>query len=340
MTSLPKNGQIGGPVLGRRQVMMGLAATALAPSLFSPSIARSADRLPVRMSKAGPGTAGTIQDDLVAKFPELDPGLDIDWIDGSPGQFQMLLVSGALDCGPFGALGIAEAAQKGAELVIFGSRLNNHGSWIVKGDSPYQHPSDLKGKRIATQLPTSDTYRHARMAAALHKLDLEKDFQVSFGPSVSNVALFNRGDVDAVISIEPVSTQLIAQGHREIARVADQWRDATGDSTTLSLVGVSATAKWVDENQETARRVAQMTLGVNKRFASEPSLIRDSAIQAGMGLKNPSEELLSLLEQRLPRVYATEWNEAVINDFNRQLEIAIDLKIVDSRPKYTFTRIL
>jgi NitT/TauT family transport system substrate-binding protein len=336
----PKPHTIGGPIAGRRQVLAGLAASAFVlPFLPRPSGAAT-DRLPVRMSKAGPGTAGTVQDDMLQKFPELDPGLDIEWIDGSPGQFQMLLLSGALDCGPFGALGIAEAAQKGAELVIFGSRLNNHGSWIVKADSPFQHPADLKGKRIATQLSTSDTYRHARMAAALQKLDLENDFQVSFGPSVSNVALFNRGDVDAVIAIEPVSTQLIAQGHREIAKVADQWRDATGSSAPLSLVGVSATAKWVDENTETARRVAQMTLAVNRRFATEPSLIRDPAIQAGMGIKNPSEELLALLEQRLPRVYATEWNEAVINDFNRQLDVAIDLKIIKSRPKYTFAKTL
>ncbi|CDN51936.1 ABC transporter substrate-binding protein [Neorhizobium galegae] len=330
----------GGPIAGRRQVLAGLTASALALPFFPRLSSAASDRLPVRMSKAGPGTAGTVQDDLLTKFPELDPGLDIEWIDGSPGQFQMLLISGALDCGPFGALGIAEAAQKGAELVIFGSRLNNHGSWIVRGDSPYQHPSDLKGKRIATQLPTSDTYRQARMAAALQKLDLEKDFQVSFGPSVSNVALFNRGDVDAVIAIEPVSTQLIAQGHREIARVADQWREATGDNAPLSLVGVSATAKWVDGNTETARRVAQMTLAVNRRFATEPSLIRDPAIQGGMGIKNPSEELLALLEKRLPRVYATEWNEAVINDFNRQLDVAIDLKIIERRPKYSFAKTL
>ncbi len=104
--------QMGGPVAGRRQVLAGMAASALALPLF-PSLSRAAsERLPVRMSKAGPGTAGTVQDDLLTKFPQLDPGLDIDWIDGSPGQFQMLLVSGALDCGPFGALGIAEAAQK------------------------------------------------------------------------------------------------------------------------------------------------------------------------------------------------------------------------------------
>ncbi|OJY03441.1 MAG: hypothetical protein BGP04_17065 [Rhizobiales bacterium 62-17] len=269
---------------------------------------------------------------MIAKFPEVSQGLEIDWVDGDPGQLQVFILSGAIDSGPFGALGLAEAAQKGADLLMFGPRLNNHGSWIVRGDSPFKHPSDLKGRKIATQLPTSDTYRHARMAAALHKLDLQKDFQVIFGSSIANIALFNRGDVDAVIAIEPTSTRLIAQGHREIARVADQWQEATGDSAPLSLVTCAGTRQWVEKNPETARRVGAQALAINRKFVADPTVVRDPDIYRPMGFKDTDKAAIDLLVERLPRVYATEWNKAVFDGFDRQLEVALSLGIIEKKP--------
>lgn len=315
----------------RRRFAAGAGSAAL---LLLPGVALPAPS-PVykaRLSKSLAGTAGTLQDGMIAKFPEVSQGLEIEWVDGDPGQLQVFILSGAIDSGPFGALGLAEAAQKGADLLMFGPRLNNHGSWIVRGDSPFKHPSDLKGRKIATQLPTSDTYRHARMAAALHKLDLQKDFQVIFGSSIANIALFNRGDVDAVIAIEPTSTRLIAQGHREIARVADQWKEATGDSAPLSLVTCAATRQWVEKNPETARRVGQQALAINRKFVADPTVVRDPDIYRPMGFKDTDKAAIDLLVERLPRVYATEWNKAVFDGFDRQLEVALSLGIIEKKP--------
>ncbi len=320
-----------------RRALAGLSAgAALAAAFPAPFPAHAQSGLKVRVSKSGPGTAGTLQDGMIERFPAFAEGLDIEWVDGDPGQLQVFILSGAIDSGPFGALGLAEAAQKGADLVMFGPRLNNHGSWIVKANSPYKHPADLRGKRIATQLPTSDTYRHARMAAALQKLDLRSDFEVVFGPPIANIALFNRGDVDAIIAIEPTSTRLIAQGHREIARVADQWKEATGDTAPLSLVTCAGTRKWVEKNPETARLVGRLALRINRQFVADPSIIRDPAIHGPMGFKNPDKALLDLLVERLPRVYATEWDKAVFDGFDRQLEVALSLGILEKKPARTY----
>lgn len=319
----------------RRQFAVGAGSAALVlpgAALPAPSNADRANTYRARLSKSLAGTAGTLQDGMIAKFPEVSQGLEIDWVDGDPGQLQVFILSGALDSGPFGALGLAEAAQKGADLVMFGPRLNNHGSWIVRADSPFKHPADLKGRKIATQLPTSDTYRHARMAAALHKLDLQKDFQVIFGSSIANIALFNRGDVDAVIAIEPTSTRLIAQGHREIARVADQWKEATGDTAPLSLVTCAGTRQWVEKNPETARRVGAQAQAINRKFVADPTIVRDPDIYRPMGFKDTDKAAIDLLVERLPRVYATEWNKAVFDGFDRQLEVALSLGIIEKKP--------
>ena len=48
------------------------------------------------------------------------------------------------------AIGVAELAPRGSDIVIFGPALNNHGRWIVRDDSPYQGVADLRGRTIAT----------------------------------------------------------------------------------------------------------------------------------------------------------------------------------------------
>ena len=323
-------------LLGRRAMVghMGLGAVSL--MLGARSASAQASRLPVRLSRSGPGTAGTLRDGVNAKYPEVLDGLDVTWVDGDPGQLQFFILSGALSCGPFGALGVAEAAQKGADLVLFGPSLNNHGSWVVRADSPYHEPRDLRGKRIATQLPTSDTYRHARMAAALHKLDLRKDFEFVFGPPIANIALFRRGDVDAIISIEPTTTRLIAEGHREIASVAGMWRSATGDAAPLSLVSSASSRKWFEGNRETARRVAELARRGNRIFLENPEIVRDPVVYELMGFRATDTEALRLLPSRLPRIYPTEWNKSVFEGLERQIDVALDLGIIEKRPSRAF----
>jgi len=55
-----------------------------------------------------------------------------------------------------------------------------------------------------------------------------------------------------------------------------------------------------------------------------------------MGIKSPSPALLTLLEERLPRVYPTEWNKAVFDGLDRQLEVALSLGILEKRPSGRF----
>jgi len=286
--------------------------------------------LAVKLTSGGPGSAETLASALFKAYPDLTAGLDIDWVGGDPGQVQTLLLSGAVNSSAYGALGAAEAALKGVDIVIFGPKISNHGSWLVRADSPYRTPHDLKGKRIATLAPTSDTYRHARMAAALHGLDLRKDFEVIHGPPISNLALFNRGDVEAIITIEPTATRIIGQGAREIARVADQWKAATGDTAPLFLVGNGARKSWIDANPEAARKVAELYLAVNRLIVGKPELA--SQFHAEIGIPATEKKAIELLPQRLSRIFVPEWGPAEFANIDRQIAEAVKLGLLARKP--------
>jgi NitT/TauT family transport system substrate-binding protein len=258
------------------------------------------------------------------------PGLAFDWIGGDPGQMQVQLAAGALDVGNFGAIGLATLAERGSDITLFGPALNNHGRWIVRGDSAYRKPSDLVGKRIATQPKTSETYQQARLAAALTGLDLSRDFEVIFGPPTANLALFERGDVDAVIVLEPTATRLVGAGAREIARVGDIWRQATGSNADPFLVGLAARRGWLDQNRDLASRIAHAFAAANAAITADPALLR--TFHADMGLKDAETRAAALLPERMRDVYPTAWDADVWGVIDRQIDEAVKYGLLKTRP--------
>src|SRR5258706_9468061 len=167
----------------------------------------------VNVTLSTPGSAGSIWRAAIASLdPSLRSGFDLHWIAGDPGQMQVQLAAGALDVGLFGAIGLATIARKGSDITLFGPGLNNHGRIIVRSDSPYRKPADLVGKRIATQPKTTKTYQQARVALSLVGVDMDRDFETFFGPPTANLALFDRGDVEAVIVVEPTATRAVGAG--------------------------------------------------------------------------------------------------------------------------------
>ena len=286
---------------------------------------------PVRFTDGGPGTAGAIWrpliDDGAVKRPD---DLAIEWVKGAPGQVQLQLTTGAANVGVFGALGVAEIAPRGSDIVIFAPALNNHGRWIVRDNSPYRSPRDLIGKTIATQHEASDTYRHARLAALLHGIDLKKDVKVVFGPPTANVALFEQGDVDAVITIEPTATRLIARGARELARVGDMWREATGDQAPLFLIGFAAHREWAEKNQKVTAAVTQIFADLHRQLKAKPERLAE--LHQEFGIPASEKAAIELLPKRLIDIYAIDWNKDVFANIDKQIDAAVKAGILSEKP--------
>ncbi|WP_158791954.1 ABC transporter substrate-binding protein [Granulicella sp. L60] len=297
--------------------------SALPASLFAEEV--------VKVEQPNAGSAGAVWKPLIEKAAAQTKGIvRPQWIGGDPGLSQVQLLAGAIDVGFFGPIGAVETDLRGNDVVIFAPGLINHGSWIVKGDSSFRTPEDLKNKRIATQPETSETYRQARLAASLNGLDLRRDFQVIFGPPTANLALFERGDVDAVITIEPISSRLIAKGAREIARVRDQWKKGTGDDRPLFLGGQGGRREWFDQNRSTARELAGLYIEANKQIKANPKLIAD--LHQVLGLRDDDRATIDLLVKRLPEIYSGEWSPAVANVANKVVDVAVTSGILKGKP--------
>jgi NitT/TauT family transport system substrate-binding protein len=314
----------------RRAVLAGAAGLSASSLVFSPAIA--APKPTVNITLSTPGSAGSIWRAAISTLdPALSSDLELNWVVGDPGQMQVQLAAGSLDVGVFGAIGLATLARKGSDITLFGPALNNHGRIIVKADSPLQQPADLVGKKIATQPKTTETYQQARVALSLLGIDMDRDFETIFGPPTASLALFDRGDVDAVIIIEPTATRAVGSGARELARIGDIWRQSSGVGAAPFLVGLAAKRTWLDSNRALATSVARLFSAANGALRADPKIFVEHAGE--MGLRPKEIAAINLLPGRLADVYPTEWDQGVWSAIDRQIEVAVKLRLLDAAPE-------
>ena len=115
------------------------------------------------------------------------------------------------------------------------------------------------------------------MALSLLGIDLDRDFETFFGPPTVSLALFDRGDVDAVIIIEPTATRAVGSGARELARIGDIWRQASGVGAAPFLVGLAAKRTWLTSNRALATSVARLFAAANGALRDDPKLFVEHA---------------------------------------------------------------
>ncbi len=99
--------------------------------------------------------------------------------------------------------------------------------------------------------------------------------------------------MDAIITLEPTATRLVARGAREIARVADIWKQATGQKDDPILLGLAASRSWYEANRTTAAKLTALFQRVNGFVRREPSSLL--AIASEVGLKPDETKAAELL---------------------------------------------
>lgn len=319
--------------LSRRQLLQGTAALGAGATLapWAGAVHAASPKTKVNLLAGNKGSTSALYPHFLRSGLVDVSSLDVQYVGSAPGQMQLQLLSGALHVSGYGAMGVAEANLKGADFKLFAPFDHNHSSWIVRADSPYKSIHDLKGKKVATLPINTDTVRQAELTAALHGLDLKKDFQLSYGPALVSLALFERGDVDAVIAIEPNSTRLVAKGAREIAKVRDLWTDATGDSSFF-LVGWAASEAWLKANDAAGKTIARAYYDINREIVRNPGVIAQPVYLDALGVPAAEARAVELLPKRIADITSIEWNDAVFRNIEKQLDLAVKHGLLPGKP--------
>jgi len=263
----------------------------------------------------------------------IDHNIDFTYVGSGaqPGQGQLDFVAGQLDTTSFGASGAAIAVLQGYDLVIACATLWNHSRWIVQGGSSYKTVEDLRGKTVATTIPSSDTYRAIKLALAVNGLDFETDFQVVTGSPVANLALFERGGVDCYIAIEPTATELVGGGAHQICTTGQLWAKGSGSNAPFFLNGPAFYTSFARHHLRLVEAYCEMQLEVNEYIHEHPLITQKYANWYGISRK-ATPAAYALLPRRLPLVYPTYWDQSVTSDIDLQIKWGVKEGIISQTP--------
>ncbi|WP_146097574.1 ABC transporter substrate-binding protein [Nocardia nova] len=338
-----------GPAVTRRQALRagaaliggGLGLTSLLVACGDTTTAAvDANGKPLQPIKVGAvqsGTAGAVTDPIIDEAG-LATKYGLSLVrngGGGVGTGQENLLTGLLDTFAFGPLGATEANISGHDVVIVGPQLWNHGRWIVPADSAFGSVEDLRGKRVGVQPAGSDTYKAAALALAVNGINFEREFRIFPGQPVANLALYERGDLDAIIAIEPNATRLVAQGNRQITTVSELWQRGTGDSNPLFLNGTGFNRPWLERNRDTAAKFVALRSEVNAKITSDPSLLAKH--HEAFGIPAKEEAAIALLPERLRDIYPSTWDQSLFTNMDKQIQVALRIGLLSrttERPVY------
>lgn len=267
------------------------------------------------------GSAGIITNILLAEGIDQKHNLDLTFTKVGLGEAQNGFFRGQFDSSSVGPVPASRVnAQTGVSVSIIGPLLKHIMSFLVKPDSDYESIEDLQGQKISTFARQSSTFNLFVLMMNEMGLSWEDDFELVFGSPISQLQLFDRGDVEAVTTLEPLATRWIADGKaRELRQVEDLYEELFGRTNLFAALGLQTDI--VNNNLST-------TIKMHRAYRETLNLIKEdtaSIIEKHSdlyGLQN--DEQIELAKERVPRIYLTEWNEEVISSGQQDIELARD----------------
>src|SRR5713101_9675459 len=237
----------------RMLVHCAVVVAVVAPRVSTAETALSPPEKVVFASPA-PGSAVGLLSEVI-KENRLDERngllLDVKYFD--PAATEQAVVLRRVDAGIFPVVSAARVNLIGEKIRLFAPALINHNSVVLQKGSTATRLVDLKGKRIGTLDRISMTYTSLATIAKMQGLDLEKDFKLTLSPPPVLMALFSRGELDALVIFEPLVSRLTSQGYREMMRLDAFWREQTGEPMVALAIG--AHQDWIASHADAARKL-------------------------------------------------------------------------------------
>ena len=196
----------------------------------------------------------------------LGPNVEIQWFTYNAGPSAMeAMFAGSLDVTYVGqgpALN-AHFKSNGAELRIISGAANGGAALVVKTDSPIKTPADFRGKKIATpQLGnTQDISCRAWLKAQGFKItQIGGDALVIPTSNPDQLALFQKGGVDAVWTVEPWVTRLEREGNGRIFL----------EDKDVLTTWLACSAKFLGERRDLAKKIAAANVELTQWIEAHP----------------------------------------------------------------------
>jgi NitT/TauT family transport system substrate-binding protein len=160
---------------------------------------------------------------------------------------------GAADIGLFGWTDIARMRGAGINVVGVAPFLTWANTVVVPIDSPAKTLGDLKGKKVGVFTKTGLDWIVMRTAGVrAHKIDLEKDAQISEGAVSLLRGLIEQGQLDATQMFNDLTPAMLASGKFKLLGKIKDYIEVLGLPNTPFLI-YTATDKYASEKPQNVK---------------------------------------------------------------------------------------
>ncbi|MGH6673964.1 MAG: ABC transporter substrate-binding protein [Xanthobacteraceae bacterium] len=209
-----------------------------------------------------------------------------------------------------------EKINEGIDWVIIGGGLTVVQDVLVRKDSPYKTPADLRGKKFGTFSTGAGSFKSARAAMIdADKIDVVKDtnLQQLAGPALTK--LLEDGQIDAMINISSLTMAAEAQTDkfRVLFSPNDYWKQKTGYPIVWAAPTV-AWRSWIEQDQARAKNFATAA-AASFEWLEKPENL-DAAVKshgALSGVTKPQDvaEYKDWLQHK--NMFMTDWSRKAVD---------------------------
>ncbi|OFW09584.1 MAG: hypothetical protein A3H27_04540 [Acidobacteria bacterium RIFCSPLOWO2_02_FULL_59_13] len=239
-------------------------------------------------------------------------GIDVDLMRvASPTASYTVMQTGDFHIGFGGWLSIAVLREKGFKLSNVYSMVGYTVEMMVKTDSPLKSLAELKGKRIGLfgGANAATTWLLRVVSVKLFGFDPTKDAKVHFGAPPLLIGMLDRGEMDAVLILDPFITQLLETGnYRSIANLGNLWRERTGQQPML--VAVTVNEPWAKANPEVVKRFVVAYKEALTYLKTRPEVWPEIA----KAMRVKTDKGATLLYERTSSALITRWDKKFIDE--------------------------
>lgn len=208
---------------------------------------------------------------------------------------------------------------------------------VVRKDSPYRTIADLKGRKVGLySLTSSSTAALVKVLRDKYKLELRKDFELVVSPPPVLAGLLQKGDLEAMINVDPLVLRLLESGaYRQILDADGEWQSLAG--SRLLVTTLAAWDDYAQKNADEIRRLVRIYKEAVDIIARDPQVYVSTGFIKASGLQE-TPSVVKLFEERFSKLYTGKWDQALINSNRAVFETAIEMGNLESVPAdwYTF----
>lgn len=248
-----------------RQVLLALSLFIVQWALANPAPGQDKIRIPIGASSKTFSYGPLWLAQKLGYFER--EGLDVQIVvmRGTPITLQALATE-SIYVANVGTDGVIGAVDKGLDLAMIGSLLNNLSMSLVAA-KPYKTFDDLRGKTIGSQTITTGTGFAMRLVLRAHGLEYPRDYQIlNIGGVTDRYVALQSGQIAATPLSVPLDIAAKQQGYNVIGYFADDlptyffnpytvkrsWAEKNRPLVVRYMKAIAQTHRWLFDNRDAA----------------------------------------------------------------------------------------